>query len=128
MFLKRAALRGDKDASPTTVDAAKEKAEAEAKAREAQFADDVLSGGSVGDRLTGGAGKDTLSGGAGGTLTGSALNTRLPLSSARGLTLTVSTSSSATATRNVTANIRRIGESAILGTRTFPLTAEANRV
>ena len=70
----------------------------------------------------------TISGGAGGTLSGSALNTRLPLSSARGLTITVSTNSSATATRGVTANIRRIGESAILGTRTFPLTAEANRV
>lgn len=70
----------------------------------------------------------TLSGGFGGTLSGSALNTRLPLSSERGLTLTVSTNSSATATRNVTASIRRIGESAILGTRTFPLTAEANRV
>lgn len=69
-----------------------------------------------------------ISGGAGGTLSGSALGTRLPLSSARGLTLTVSTNSSATATRNVTANIRRIGESAILGTRTFPLIAEANRV
>lgn len=70
----------------------------------------------------------TVSGGAGGTLSGSALNTRLPLSSPRGLTLTVSTNSSATATRTVTADIRRIGESAILGTRTFPLTAEANRV
>lgn len=70
----------------------------------------------------------TISGGVGGTLTGSALNTRLPLSSARGLTLTVTTNSSATATRTVTADIRRVGESAILGTRTFPLTAEANRV
>ena len=69
-----------------------------------------------------------ISGGAGGTLSGSVLGTRLPLSSARGLTLTVSTNSSATATRTVTADIRRIGESAILGTRTFPLTAEANRV
>ena len=71
----------------------------------------------------------TISGGVGGgTLSGSALNTRLPLSSARGLTLTVSTNSTANASRTVTADIRRIGESAILGTRTFPLTAEANRV
>lgn len=67
-------------------------------------------------------------GGSIGVLTGSALGVRHPLSSSRGLTLTVTRTNtgSTIGTRSIRADIRRIGSATIAGTRTLTLSAEAD--
>ncbi len=67
-------------------------------------------------------------GGSGGTLTGSTLGVRHPLSSSRGLTLTVTRtiSGSSIGSRDIRVDIRRIGSPTIVGTRTLNISAEAD--
>lgn len=66
----------------------------------------------------------TVLSGVGGTLTGSTTGVWLTLNTDRGLTLTRTASSAATATRDILTEIRRIGTVPIVGTQTTTMTCE----